>query len=657
MVPTDSPAPIRSSLRTRGNNFRPDIEGLRAVAVLAVVLYHLKFSWMPGGFIGVDIFFTISGFLMAEIIAEGLRRGKFNPWQFYQRRFLRIWPAMLLVMLATFAAGFVLLLPLQLIELAKATSLSLLLASNILFWAQSGYFAPAAENNLLLHLWSLAVEQQFYVVMPPMMLMIFAGRPRDWRWLVVAGTIASLLLCIYFTPRIPVATFYLLPFRIWEFLLGSSIALYHVKRQFHWAYAEIASAVGMAMIVAAAVFLNGTLRYPGFWALLPCVGAGLVIGANVDTPSRTSRWLALPPCVAIGRMSYSIYLWHWPIITYCRLSGVPIDSLSVQLSIAVATLGCSYLSWKFVEVQFRNSAMGSVRLRLAGLASVAFALGTISATVMLTDGLPARLDAPTSALLAYQNYPVSALYREGECFLRLRQSATDFHEARCGHRVSGRATLLLWGDSHAAHLAPGLREASTKFGINIVQATYAGCAPIPSRSSNSGECANFGKNILKLALTEKFDAIVLSANWTGYPSILPELLTVIAELVRNQRFVIVIGPTAEFNNALPLLLAGKRKGTTPIPFSPPEWLSDAAVELDRRMGEMFGELPNVAYLSPISEVCPSRVCPVLLDNNVPLVWDSTHLTAEGSRLVSNLLLNRISSVIRAQRREAERTNL
>ena len=402
----------------------------------------------------------------------------------------------------------------------------------------------------------------------------------------------------------------------------------------------------MAMIVAAAVFLNGALRYPGFWALLPCVGAGLVIGANGDTPSLTSRWLASPPCVAIGRMSYSIYLWHWPIITYCRLSGIPIDSLPVQLSIAVATLGCSYLSWKFVEVQFRNSAIGSVRLRLAGLASAAFALGTISATVMLTDGLPSRLDAPTRALLAYQNYPASALYREGECFLRLRQPATDFHEARCADRVSGRATLLLWGDSHAAHLAPGLREASTKFGINIVQATYAGCAPIPSRSSNSGECANFGKNILKLALTEKFDAIVLSANWTGYPSILPELLTVISELVRNQRFVIVIGPTAEFNNPLPLLLAGKRKGTTPIPFSPPGWLSDTAVELDRRMGEMFGELPNVAYLSPISEVCPSRVCPVLLDNNVPLVWDSSHLTAEGSRLVSNLLLNRISSVIR-----------
>lgn len=642
----------------RGKTFRPDIEGLRAVAVIAVVFYHLKFSWMPGGFIGVDVFFTISGFLMAEIIADDLRNGGFSLWGFYKRRMLRIWPALLLVMLVTFLVGLYLLLPLQLVELGKTTAFSLLLASNVFFWLQTGYFAPAAENNLLLHLWSLAVEQQFYLFVPFLMLIAFPGRGRDWRWIVAATTVASLIVCIVMTPRMPVASFYLLPTRIWEFLLGACVALFNVERRSHRLFEEIASAVGLTMIIAAATCLNGSVSYPGYWALLPCGGTALVIAANAYRPTVCGQALASRPCGVIGRLSYSIYLWHWPILTFCRLSGVSIDVMPVQVLILAATLVCSFLSWQFVEVPFRKPAFASAKLRLAAVASTAFSLVAISAAALATNGLPFRLDPQTRELLAYQSYPLKpTLYREGECFLVPGEAASDFREDKCSDRFAGRSNVLLWGDSHAAHFAPGMREDSAKFGINIVQATYGGCAPVPFRPSNSGPCVDFGNKILAMASSGHFKAVAISANWTGYPAILPELSKMIQSLARNGPPIIVIGPSVEFTSALPVLLAGTRSGLRPPPRSPAGWLSDAAVKLDGQMNGLFSGTLNVIYVSPISEVCPKHVCPVLLDNGVPLTWDATHLTAEGSRLVSGLILRRISPIFGAQIPRTKSTNL
>jgi peptidoglycan/LPS O-acetylase OafA/YrhL len=641
-----------------GKAFRPDIEGLRAVAVIAVVLYHLKFPFAPGGFVGVDVFFTISGFLMAEIVAAEVQSGTFAIWRFYRRRILRIWPAMCFLMLATVIAGMILLLPIHLVELGDTVLASLVLASNVLLWLQTNYFAPAAEANPLLHLWSLAVEQQFYLFVPLLVPIAAAGRRGHLRLLVVAFLIASLVLCIVMTPRMPVASFYLLPTRIWEFLLGSRVALYGgelVGRA--WAN-ELASGAGIAMIVAAAALLNTGVRFPGFWALLPCAGAALVIGANANGLTLAGRVLALPPSVVIGRLSYSIYLWHWPILTYCRLEGISIEPMAVKISIIAATLLCSYLSWRFVEAPFRGSGVVPVRLRLSGLATAMSLLAATAAVAIETDGLPIRLDRRTRDLLAYQSYPPrAALYREGQCFLRMEQPAADFNESNCDAGNSGGPRLLLWGDSHAAHYAYGLRDAAARVGIEFVQATYAGCAPIPFRATKFPGCADFANTIWTLALTQKFDAIVISANWTGYPGILPELSTVVRDLTRMGRFVVVVGPSVEFRNSLPVLLAERGASAASDAREQPGWLTDAAADLDRRMRESFSGAANVFYLSPLAEVCPGGTCPVVLGDGVPLTWDASHLTAEGSILVSSLLLEKLLPVVRKQSAAAEQPKL
>jgi peptidoglycan/LPS O-acetylase OafA/YrhL len=648
-------APVR---RAGDKAFRADIEGLRAIAVVSVVLYHLKFPIAPGGFVGVDVFFTISGFLMAEIVVAEVRIGEFDLWRFYRRRILRIWPAMYLVMLATIVAGMVLLLPIHLVELGNTLLASLVLASNILFWLHTSYFAPSAETNPLLHLWSLAVEQQFYLLVPLLVPIAAADRSSRWRLAVVAVTIASLALCVAMTPQKPVASFYLLPTRIWEFLLGSCIALYPGELAERAGANEVAAGAGVAMILAAVAVFNAGVQFPGFRALLPCAGTALVIAANANVRTLVGRALAASPCLFVGRLSYSIYLWHWPILTFCRLEGISTEPMAVKLSIVVATLLCSYASWRFVEVPFRGSPIVPVRLRLSGLAAAMVFLAVTAGAAVGTDGLPMRLDRQTRDLLAYQSYPrKSAIYREGECFLQIGQPASDFRESNCGVRTPDRASVLLWGDSHAAHYAYGLQEAAGGFGVDAIQATYSACAPIPFRAAKLPSCADFAREIFARARSQDFDAIILSANWTGYPGVLPELAVVVRDLTQMNQFVVVIGPSVEFRKALPAILAEKSSADALATQQASGWLNEAAVDLDRRMRETFAAAANVLYLSPLTEICPAGTCPVLLGKGVPLTWDATHLTAEGSILVSSALLEKLAPVLRGRRLSAKRSRL
>ena len=604
--------------------FRPDIEGLRALAVAAVVFYHLKFDWAPGGFVGVDVFFVISGFLMAQIIVKDIRKGEFSPWRFYQRRFLRIWPAMILVILATLVVGVIALVPLYLSELGKAALSSLVLANNVLFWFQSGYFAPAAENNILLHLWSLAVEQQFYLGMPFLMLAAFWHKPNGRGWVIASVAIASLLLCVVMTSRKPSASFYLLPTRVWEFLLGSMIAVYGTELRLKSAFREFIAVLGLALLIGSVVGLNRHLVFPGYWALVPCVGTAMMILGGMHGPVQTSHLLASAPFVTIGRISYSLYLWHWPVITFCRLWGLPIDTVPMQFSILAISLVTSFVSWRYVEVPFRSSiAVGRTR-RLATVGASAAVIAAVSGLIIWSDGLPVRLDPATRALLAYERYPAKAsLYRQGSCFLEPNQDPADFRLDVCTDAVPGRARILLWGDSHAAHYAPGMRAAAEKFGINITQASYGGCAPVPFRADNSAFCAAFGKKIWTLAVNGSFDAVVISANWAGYPAILPEVAKVVRDLLRAGQKVVVVGPSLEFRGNLPTLLASNRSSLFAKPPSSAHWLADYATAMDGKMRELFAGLPQALYISPIAEVCPQQTCPVLMDGAVPIAWDAS----------------------------------
>ena len=642
-LPPSQTAVPAARVRTDANRFRPDIEGLRAIAVMAVLLYHLGISWLPGGFTGVDIFFVISGFLMIQILS----RNGLQIWDFYGRRICRIWPAMFVLILTTLVIGAATLVPDDLAYLAKSAASSLIAGNNILYWVQSGYFTPDAQQNLLLHLWSLAVEQQFYLTVPFLMMILMWRVSSPRVWLLVAITLASLALCIYATPRARTASFYLLPTRYWEFLVGGIVAVVTPRIKISpWVW-ECLAAAGCVVIAASVLWLNPATSFPGYLALLPCVGTACVLAGGTHYATAISRLLSTRIATFTGQLSYSLYLWHWPIITYCRVWGIAIDSTSTRLLLLVLSFGISYFSWRYIEVPFREGGTVAFRARIATLAAFALGIAVASGIFLESAGLPDRLDPQSRAILAYEHYPAKlALYRQGSCFLVPGESVSDFRLEDCSESVPGRSRVLLWGDSHAAHYAPGMRHFSEKYGFNLVQASYGGCAPLPLRPDNSATCAEFGRKILLLAASGKFDVVFISANWTGYPKVLSELRALVQELGASGVKVVIIGPSIEFRRTLPKLLASRPVGLPLRTFSADDWLSSDVISIGHEMRELFSRMATVTYVDPVTEVCHGRICPVLADGNVPLVWDASHLTEEGSIRVTASLLAKLAELLR-----------
>jgi peptidoglycan/LPS O-acetylase OafA/YrhL len=639
---TSMPAPPAEK---KAVDFRPDIEGLRAAAVASVVLYHLDIGWTPGGFVGVDIFFVISGFLMAQIVAGEIDRKVFNPWGFLERRIFRIWPAMLVVILVTLVVGAATMVPDDLLDLGWSALTSLFAVNNVFFWQQSGYFAPDAQRNVLLHLWSLAVEQQFYLTMPILMAAVFWRTRQSRVWIVLAVTVASLVLCIYATPRARTASFFLLPTRYWEFGLGALVALGGARFRLGCRSANIVAAAGVVLIIGAVVSLRRESTFPGSLALLPCVGTAAVIWAGLFAVPATSRFLSLVPLRFIGRISYSLYLWHWPLITFCRNWGLTIGTPLMQLSLLALSVAAAYLSWRFIEVPFRVPSRMAAWPRISAVAGGAGVIAIIGAVFAATHGLPSRLDPNVREMLAYTHYSTIGLYREGTCFLTSDQDPAAFNIDACAQTTPGRPLVLLWGDSHAAHYAPGLQAIADRLGIDFVQASYGGCSPIPWRTDNSPACAEFGRTILKSVESRRFDRVILSANWTGYPNIMPDLTALLRDLGAKGIDAVVIGPSIEFRRRLPIMLASRPSALFSQARGPQDWLSESVVWRSRQMQQELDGMAHVAYVAPISEVCRDETCPVLVDGHVPLVWDASHLTAEGSVLVAAALLPRLAAAL------------
>jgi SGNH domain (fused to AT3 domains)/Acyltransferase family len=431
----------------------------------------------------------------------------------------------------------------------------------------------------------------------------------------------------------------------WEFGLGALVALGGAQFRLGGRSANIVAGAGAAMIIGAVVGLGKESTFPGSLALLPCVGAASVIWAGLFATPATSRFLSLSPLRFIGRISYSLYLWHWPLITFCRDWGLAVGTPLMQLALFALSVAAAYLSWRFIEVPFRVPSRMAAWPRLAAVAGGAGVIAVTGAVFAATNGLPSRLDPDVRAMLAYQHYPRKELYREGTCFLTLGQDPAAFRVEACGQATPGRPLVLLWGDSHAAHYAPGLRMFADKLGVDLVQASYAGCSPMPWRSDNSPTCAQFGRAILDLIESRRFDRIIVSANWTGYPNIMPDLAALLKELGGNGVDAIILGPSIEFRRRLPTLLASRPAALFSRARAPQDWLSDNVVWRNREMQQALDGLPHVSYVAPISELCRDETCPVMVDGHVPLVWDASHLTAEGSAFVAAVLAPRLAAAL------------
>jgi peptidoglycan/LPS O-acetylase OafA/YrhL len=489
--------------------YRADIDGLRAVAVLSVLLYHAGSGFFSGGYVGVDIFFVISGYLITTIIVREVEDGRFSIARFYERRARRILPALAVVVLATLAAGACLLTPHDLKELGGSAVATALFSSNVLFYLTSGYFDGPAESKPLLHTWSLAVEEQYYIFFPLLVLLIarFGGR-RYLRWLLGLGVL-SFLACALVTRIDASAAFYLIPTRAWELFIGSVLSLGAVPEPTSRRAREAVATLGAALIVWAVCRYTPDTPFPGVAAAVPTLGAALIIHAGSGGTATVSRLLSLRPVVFVGLISYSLYLWHWPVIVFARLYLVRPPDAVERFLIVAASLALAVLSWKYVEAPFRAKRLFARTAPMLGAAASTLALLLCAGLALwVSRGLPQRPYASAVADVdpSWEHWGACENASEGRASLR---GLCDLG----AHR--GVASFVLWGDSHARALAAGVSWSAARHGLRGKFIARSACPPLlgverPGRTS----CQAFNQAVLRmLSQAPQVRTVLLSARW------------------------------------------------------------------------------------------------------------------------------------------------
>ena len=434
--------------------YRSDIDGLRALAVGGVLLFHAGFGWIDGGFAGVDVFFVISGYLITSIIVREQLDGSFTLARFYERRARRILPALLAVLLATTAAALLWLEPTALTDYAHSLIAVLTFSSNFLFMAQAGYFAPGVEQMPLIHTWSLAVEEQFYIFFPLAMLAGWRFGLRRLAWGLFAVAVMSLGLSEVVRKLDLNVNFYLAVTRAWELLAGGLLAIHLLReaphRRFGRALNELLAGTGVLMICASFVVYDRSRQFPSVWALLPTVGVLLVI-AFAPGAAAVSRLLSAKPLVQLGLMSYSAYLWHQPVYAFARVLHPTEPPPAMFCALIGLTLALAWLSWKFVELPFRNPRAVPRRQAVAALATASVAFVAAGIGAHLSSGFPGRYE---TALLALAGTAQPSPHRytcvtNTERFRPPQQACRDFHP---------NVTWAALGDSHVIEPAYALAQ-------------------------------------------------------------------------------------------------------------------------------------------------------------------------------------------------------
>lgn len=628
--------------------YRPEVDGLRALAVLSVILFHAGFEGMSGGYVGVDIFFVISGYLITAIIAKEVSRGEFSIVNFWERRVRRILPALFFVLIFTVVGAWYILLPGELDSFFDSLVAVSFSVSNLFFWKTSGYFDSASELKPLLHTWSLAVEEQFYLGFPALLLLIWKFGRRVILGVVVAIAILSLLTAQYGSTSHPDATFYLIPTRAWELMIGALVALHLVtspNREPHSFVAEASSLIGLIALISSIIWLDETIPFPSVYGLMPTVGTALII--LYATPENfVGRLLANRAFVGIGLLSYSAYLWHQPLFTFARHLSVGEASEYLLLGLGVLSFLFAYFSWRFIERPFRQKGRFSRRqvFSFGLLGTVIFVIIGVSGSGM--NGAPERFGGAERKVIEFSSEVYTEkLYNEGYrmrlCFLEPQQEGSAFADECLSYSVP-----FLWGDSHAAALSSGFRYGS------ISQYTASGCPPLLGQSFlGRPNCKAANEYILKQLLGSETDKLILHANWSMYTDELVESgLESTIDAVKSERpdlQIILLGGVPQWGlTGLPTRL---------VRLSQAESLNIAADlmieadmeivhERDRTLSAIALHHEGVSYQSVSEALCSlGKGCLATLPSAgpnpgfIPTAWDYGHLTEEGARHVVEML--------------------
>jgi peptidoglycan/LPS O-acetylase OafA/YrhL len=626
-------------------SYRADIDGLRAVAVLLVFAYHLDtfetgFVAAWGGFIGVDVFFVISGFLISSVILREIDNSTFSLKEFYRRRIRRILPALMVMMLVTAIISCYYMLPNQLYAFAKSLLAATLSFSNFYFLSTSGYFSNNADKPLL-HTWSLAVEEQFYFLFPLFLLLLKRFFARRFKAVIVSVAAASFLLSVWVVHSSPTAAFYLPTTRAWELLLGAMLSIDLFPRVQSAIGRNLLSAAGMLAILIPGFTYTGSVPFPGAAALVPCAGAALIIAAGETGSSVVGRLLSLKPVVFIGLISYSLYLWHWPIILFQHMMMLQPRNASnhvIKGSIVIVAFVVATLSWRFVETPFRKGRLmlkGAYAFRFAG-ASAALLAG-FAGILLVSHGLPFRYSQQQLVLASYLDN--TAPGQEGVCSIESGAGA-KFNVAHCLHQDPAKKNYLLIGDSHAAHLWYGLQKTFPE--INFEEASASGCEPSVKAKPDSSPFQALDRHLFTefcrplmdyvfqdYLKTHHVDRILLAARWEEDG--LPRLEDTIRYLKGQGFDILLFGPIVQYDSDLPWLLVNSlREGDPGLPLR--HRLTDVE-GLDQEMSALATQ-HGIQYVSYFKMLCHGRVCAEYVNNYTPLQSDYGHLTPAGSLLVS-----------------------
>lgn len=622
-----------------GLAYRRDLDGLRGVAVGAVVAYHLGLPLAPGGFVGVDVFFVLSGFLITGIIAAELRAGAFSIMSFYDRRIRRIVPALVFVCACTTAAALAFLMPGELKHFAWSLLATALSVSNIWCLTHSGYFDPSAEVQPLFHTWSLGVEEQFYVIFPLILMAAFKwsrGRLEAIIWILLAG---SLALSVVRLAGHPQSTFFLLPTRAWELLTGSVIALGLVPKPNSRPLRDAACALGLLAIAIAVFGYTSKTPFPGLAALLPCIGAALVIwaGQGENTPARL---LTVGPMVFLGLISYSLYLWHWPLIVFANLLNVETLSAPQKIAVAIASIVLATLTWRFIEQPFRRRGAGGFT-RPVILWSGGLSLGALAGIALLfmsLQGVPGRFAPQVLEIAAAEGD--SSSWRK-KC--HFDGTAAGKYGNSCVFGAPVPPKIIVYGDSHGAELSVALGALAETRNESVRQITASGCPPAAGFSYlRRGGCAKYNEAMLAKLVSIAPATIVIAANSSAWATEASErywqgLRTSLAALSAAGHRLIVLSQIPHLPNQMPAPASVARwtiQGNHPadFAFAPDEELSEVNANLRTIASEV-----NATYVPVGPTLCKDGKCHAYLDDAV-LYFDDNHLSMHGARMVAEKLL-------------------
>lgn len=635
-------------------DYRVDIDGLRGVAVLSVILFHIDSRLLPGGFVGVDIFFVISGYLISLHIFSEIEAGRFSLAEFYRRRIKRIAPAMLTVVAVTLALSQALFVPDDAEVAAEAAFFSLLSLANVYFWLflDGSYFAASTDEQPFLHLWSLGVEEQFYIIWPLVLMVFYRGRDAS-RFLLVCAIVAaaSFLLGDVLYPRDPSFVFYMLPTRAGELLLGALAAQMILRRPADRRVGSLATwmaTIGAVLVIGACFWTPETEPFPGWRAIPPTLGSALLIVSGHYRATVVRRMLCWKPLVLLGVISYSAYLWHWPILAIPRYFGVEFGP-SLGAAAFVGTLAMAWLSYRFIEVPGRRTRLSFRQVAWRQYVAPAGLLAAACVAAKVTDGYGPRLLVPKLAdrLAAAEMETQPAFESDYIC---QRQEITQEHlvDPKCivGHRTTNEPGIILWGDSNASHYVGMLATFAESEGYSFRNIEAMGCPPVlhdmakivPANKLQacSASAAAVSTHLMK------YSVVWIAADWRTYDRISTHFVgafeATVRDIARDGRRVVIVGKAP--------VIAGydrrcRQKAVT-MPFLecryPDVALPEDVVRINARMANIAQSIPGVSYFDANRILCPNGICPLIDESGRLIYYDPTHISLDASwRLGARIL--------------------